>query len=312
MLRHNSTANGRVNEREILVSFALKQDTQHRHVAVPLAPRYVNDKILLTKGPVLYSDIDDTNLYESELIDGGYKLDININCIINTSNSSEGAPGNSTTSPQYYLGIRVLNPTVNMIQGSSTTIQLQPTFPFGCSSRVGDLNPPTKCLLSVNMFDPDDSNDCKSSSISVTGSQKCGVQLPGFYYHQWTDGVSYDNVTEMTITTRDPNDYNEGRNRFVLKLLTEGTGLNDIIKGSYISNIVVTTSSETSWQGKTCYSYVDPHMRSFDGSTNDAASLSFYEMAGVSRKAESHTISNSFNGTLQVLARFLRINLSAD
>ncbi|KAL3847613.1 hypothetical protein ACJMK2_018516 [Sinanodonta woodiana] len=197
---------------------------------------YVNDVFLVSKGPVLQSSINDTNLYESELLERGYKLDIN-----------------------------VLNPSVNIHQGSSTTIQLQPTFPFGCSSRVDDLNYQTKCLLSVHMFDPIDSNDCKGSSISVTGSQKCGVEISGFYYYDWRDGVRYDNVTEMTITTRDSNDYKEGRNRFELKLLTEGTGLNDIIQGSYISNIVVTTSSETSWQGKTCYSYVDPHMRSFDG-----------------------------------------------
>ncbi|KAL3847549.1 hypothetical protein ACJMK2_018454 [Sinanodonta woodiana] len=226
---------------------------------------YVNDVFLVSKGPVRHSSIDDTILYESELLERGYKLDININCIMNISNSSEGSPDNSTTSPHYWLGIRVLNPSVNIIQGSSTTIQLQPTFPFGCSSRVDDQNPQTKCLLSVHMFDPNDSNDCKGSSISVTGSQKCGVQIPGFYYHEWRDGVRYDNVTEMTITTRDPKDYQEGRTRFELKLLTEGTGLNDIIQGSYISNIIVTTSSVTSWQGKTCYSYVDPHMRSYDG-----------------------------------------------
>ncbi|KAL3847994.1 hypothetical protein ACJMK2_018881 [Sinanodonta woodiana] len=226
---------------------------------------YVNDIFLLRKGPVQLSDINDTNLYESELINGGYKLDINIKCIINSSNNSDFDSGNSTTSRVFWLGIRVLNPSVSMIQGKTTTIQLQSTFPFGCSSRADDQNQQANCLLSVSMFDPNDKNDCKRSSISVTGSQKCGVQIPGFYHHQWMPGVSYDNVTNMTITTRNTNDYDQGGNTFVLSLRTGGNEMNDIVQGSYINNIIVTTSSERSWQGKTCYAYIDPHMRSFDG-----------------------------------------------
>ncbi|KAK3609722.1 hypothetical protein CHS0354_011413 [Potamilus streckersoni] len=228
---------------------------------------YVNDKFLLSRGPVIFNELNDTNLHETDLIESDYKLDINIKCVMNTSTNSENAHANSSTSLQFWLGIRVLNPAVNMIQGSSANIQLQPTFPFGCSSKVDDLNPQAECSLSVHMFDPDDSNDCKSSSISVKESQRCSVQIPGFYHHQWQPGVPYDNVTQMTITTRDPNDYNQGKNKFVLKLLTGGTGLNDIVQGNYINNIIVTTSFETSWQAKTCYAYVDPHMSSFDGRT---------------------------------------------
>ncbi|KAK3609720.1 hypothetical protein CHS0354_011411 [Potamilus streckersoni] len=257
---------------------------------------YVDDIFLLRKGPILLKDIDDTNLYEPELTTRGYKLDINIKCIMESNNSGENETSNSTSSLKFWLGIRVLNPSVNIIQGRSTTMQLQPTFPFGCSSRVGYRNPSDKCLMYVNMFDPDDSNDCKSSSISVTGSQKCGVQIAGFYYDQWTDGIPYDNVTQMTITTRDPNDYHQGRNKFVLKLLTEGHHLNDIVQMSYI-NIIVTTSYETAWQAKTCYSYVDPHMRSFDGRYYENQNLgAFVLYRHKSRKQEVQMKTKQCNG----------------
>ncbi|KAL3846695.1 hypothetical protein ACJMK2_017663 [Sinanodonta woodiana] len=227
---------------------------------------YVNELYLLSRGPVLISNIDDTNLNEKELIERGHKLDINIKCIVNTSNSTEGSIENSTSeSLPFWLGIRVLNPTVQIVQGKTAAIKLQPTFPIGCSSKEAEQNPFAQCLLSVNMFDPGDSNSCDGSSISVQESQRCGVQIPGFYHHQWTEGARYDNVTEMIITTKDGTDYKPGRDRFLLKLRIGGTGLNDITQGYNLHDVTVTPTYETAWQAKECYSYVDPHMKSFDG-----------------------------------------------
>ncbi|KAL3846768.1 hypothetical protein ACJMK2_017727 [Sinanodonta woodiana] len=228
---------------------------------------YVDDLHVLSRGPVLVSDIDDTNLNENELIEKGLKLDINIKCIVNTSNSTEDSMENITSeSLPFWLGIRVLNPTVQIVQGKTATIKLQPTFPIGCSSKATEQNPLAQCLLSVHMFDPDDSNNCDGSSISVQESQRCGVQIPGFYHHQWTEGARYDNVTEIIITTKDRTDYKPGRGRFILKLRIGGTGLNDIIQGYSLDDVT------------TCYSYVDPHMKSFDGRHYENQNLGVFVM----------------------------------
>ncbi|KAL3846771.1 hypothetical protein ACJMK2_017730 [Sinanodonta woodiana] len=210
---------------------------------------YVNDLYLLSRGPVLISDIDRTNLNEKELIEKGHKLNIN-----------------------------VLNPTVQIVQGKTATIKLQPTFPIGCSSKATERNPLAQCLLSIHMFDLDDSNNCGGSSISVQESQRCGVQITGFYHHQWTEGARYDNVTEMKITTKDRTDYKAGRNRFIVKLQTGGTGLNDIIQGYNLHDVTVISTYERAWQAKECYSYVDPHMKSFDGRHYENQNLGVFVM----------------------------------
>ncbi|KAL3846696.1 hypothetical protein ACJMK2_017664 [Sinanodonta woodiana] len=210
---------------------------------------YVDDFHILSRGPVTISDIDHTNLNEKELMERGVKLDIN-----------------------------VLNPTVQIVQGKTAAIKLQPTFPIGCSSKATERNPLAQCLLSVYVIDPDDSNNCDGSSISVLESQRCGVQITGFYHHQWTEEARYDNVTEMKITTKDKTDYKAGRGRFILKLQTGGTGLNDIIQGYSLHDVTVTSTYETAWQAKKCYSYVDPHMKSFDGRHYENQNLGVFVM----------------------------------
>ncbi|KAL3846765.1 hypothetical protein ACJMK2_017724 [Sinanodonta woodiana] len=240
---------------------------------------YVDEHFLLSRGPVLISNLDDTNLNEKDLIQKGHKLDINIKCIVNTSNSTGGSMENTTSeSLPFWLGIRVLNPSVQIVQGQTATIKLQPTFPIGCSSNAAKQNPRAQCLLSVDMFDPDDSNNCGGSSISAQNSQSCGGQILGFYHHQWTEGARYDNVTEMKITTKDGTDYKPGRNRFSLKLRVGGTGLNDIVHGNYLKNVTVTPTYEKTWQAKECYSYVDPHMKSFDGRRYENQNLGVFVM----------------------------------
>ncbi|KAL3846774.1 hypothetical protein ACJMK2_017733 [Sinanodonta woodiana] len=202
-----------------------------------------------------------------------------IKCIVNTSNSTEGSMEvKASRSLPFWLGIRVLNPTVQIVQGKTAAIKLQPTFPIGCSSKATERNPLAQCLLSVHMFDPNQYNSCDGSSISVQESQRCGVQIPGFYHHQWTEGARYDNVTEMKITTKDRTDYKAGRNRFLLKLQTGGTGLNDIIQGYNLHDVTVTSTYETAWQAKECYSYVDPHMKSFDGRHYENQNLGVFVM----------------------------------
>ncbi|KAK3609723.1 hypothetical protein CHS0354_011415 [Potamilus streckersoni] len=237
---------------------------------------YVNDICLVSKGPVLLSNINDTNLVEDELIERGHKLNINIRCVVIINGGY--FKNKAVSSLQFWLGIRVLNPTVKIIQGKKATIQLQPTFPFGCSSKVTDINKQDRCLILIYVFDPYDTNTCESNSISVQESQPCGIEIPGFYYHEWTEGEIYDNVIDVVITTKGKIDYYPGRQVFVLKLLIIGTGMNDIMHGNYLSDITVISTLVTAWQAKICYAYVDPHMRSFDGRYYENQNLGVFVM----------------------------------
>ncbi|KAK3609733.1 hypothetical protein CHS0354_011424 [Potamilus streckersoni] len=224
---------------------------------------YVNDVFIKQEDPELYTSRNKTNLREDELIARNYKLDITIKCIVRASTSVSGFLGNRTASAGYWMGVQVINPNVNVQQGKTAIVQLRATFPFGCSTAKDQRDP--DCFMYVQMYDPYDAYNCTSSSISVKDSSLCGARLPGLTYTQQSLGINYTNVIRnMTITTKDTNDYNPGRNRFVLKLVTESTLVNDIIGRSYLTDVNVVVQATPSWQGKVCYSHIDPHMRTFD------------------------------------------------
>ncbi|KAL3847606.1 hypothetical protein ACJMK2_018509 [Sinanodonta woodiana] len=226
---------------------------------------YVNGVLFKQAGPERYTSRNVTNLHEDELLARNYKLGITIKCTVRASTSVNGSLGNLTASTGYWMGIQVINPNVNLQQGKTAIVQLRATFPFGCY--VDSSNRDPSCFVSVQMYDPYDAYNCLSSSISVKDSIRCGVKLQGLTYTELSLGKDYTNViTNMTITTKDANDYNPGRNRFVLKLVTErGNLVNDIIGGNYLTDVNVVVQETTSWKEKVCYSYIDPHMLTFDG-----------------------------------------------
>ncbi|KAL3861777.1 hypothetical protein ACJMK2_007798 [Sinanodonta woodiana] len=221
---------------------------------------YVNDALIKKEGPERYILRNETNLHEHELIAHNYTLDITITCTVRASRSVSGILGNLTASTGYWMGIQVIDPNVNLQQGKTAIIQLRATFPFGC---YGDLRPP--CFMSVQMYDPYDAYNCTSSSISVKDSNLCGAQLRGLTYNELIEGKKlHEHVT----------DYNPGRNRFVLKLITEKAFLvNDIIGGNFLTDVNVVLEETPSWKGKLCYSHIDPHMRTFDGLTTQCWSV---------------------------------------
>ncbi|KAL3847607.1 hypothetical protein ACJMK2_018510 [Sinanodonta woodiana] len=225
---------------------------------------YVNGVMFKQEGPARYTSRNITNLHEDELIAKNYKLDITIKCTVRASTSVNGSLGNLTASTGYWMGIQVINPNVNLQQGKTAIVQLRATFPFGCYADFTNREP--LCFLSIQMYDPYDTYNCLSSSISVKDSIRCGVKVQGLTYTELSLGKDYTNViTNMTITTKDANDYNPGRNRFVLKLVTErGNLVNDIIGGNYLTDVNIVFQETTSWKGKVCYSHIDPHMRTFD------------------------------------------------
>ncbi|KAK3609734.1 hypothetical protein CHS0354_011425 [Potamilus streckersoni] len=224
---------------------------------------YVNEVTLLTKGPKSYAHVADTNLDEDELVSRGYKLDITIKCGVRASKSVDGFQGNMTTSPGFWVGIQILSISIKIKQGQTGIVQLKSTVPFGCA-KIQHVNDPG-CVLEIHMYDDLDSYNCQSTSVSVVGSQMCGSYIQGSTWEKWLNGTLFYDITNMTITTKDKNDYNLDISAFTLLLKTpRGTTVNTIMEDNHLHPITVQIEAETTSNYKNCYVRLDPHMKTFD------------------------------------------------
>ncbi|KAK3589907.1 hypothetical protein CHS0354_034920 [Potamilus streckersoni] len=236
---------------------------------------YVNENYLLKKGPALYSAKKTTDLLESDLTSRGYKLDITIKCGVSASVTPESYLSKTIFSSGFWIGIRVSNFTVFLKEGKTADVHFQTTVPFGCESyKKGGAS----CSLSIQIYDPSDTYECKKSSISVQNPQLCGVELLGVKYEEFVNGSRYYNTTKMTITTRDRDIYDSGSRTFKLNLVAKGIGVNDIMNNFQLKDITVEVVGQNVWQEKKCHANVDPHMQSFDGSAYENQNVAEFIM----------------------------------
>ncbi|KAL3846755.1 hypothetical protein ACJMK2_017716 [Sinanodonta woodiana] len=231
---------------------------------------YVNEAVLETIGPVIYNNIRSTDMKEGELIKKGFKLGTTIKCGVRASISRDGNLGNITTSLGFWIGIKILTPTVVIKQGGTGVVRLQSTVPFGCVQSIRDPG----CLLDIQMYDDHDSYDCTKSSVSVRNSEQCGTQIHGSTFQESKAGIFFHEEANITITTKDTQDFIQDQNMFRLRLKTPiGSPVNDIMQDNYLGDIrasilhsllKVQVKEEKAWIYKNCYARVDPHMTTFD------------------------------------------------
>ncbi|KAL3846753.1 hypothetical protein ACJMK2_017714, partial [Sinanodonta woodiana] len=224
---------------------------------------YVNEAVLEPKGPVTYYNIRSTDLNEEELVHSNRsKLGTTIKCGVQASMTRNGSLGDITISLGFWIGIKILTPTVVMKQGGTGVVRLKSTVPFGC---VKSQKRDPDCLLDIQMYDDHDSYDCTKSSVSIRNSEKCGTQIQGSTFQQSEDGILFLEEANITITTKDTQDFNQDRNLFHLGLKTPNVShVNEIMQDNYLGVISVQVQAEKTWIGKNCYAHLDPHMMTFD------------------------------------------------
>ncbi|KAK3602497.1 hypothetical protein CHS0354_022364 [Potamilus streckersoni] len=136
----------------------------------------------------------------------------------------------------------ILTPTVVMKQGGTGVVRLKSTVPFGCVKYQKDPD----CFLDVQMYDDRDSYDCTASSVSVRNSEQCGTQIHGSTFEQSQTGIVFYEEANITITTKDTQDFKQDRNLFHLRLKTpNGSPVNDIMQDNYLGDI--SASIPKSW-----------------------------------------------------------------
>ncbi|KAK3584036.1 hypothetical protein CHS0354_004236, partial [Potamilus streckersoni] len=129
----------------------------------------------------------------------------------------------------------ILTPNLSIKQGGTGVIQLQSSVAFACAdTSAKDPN----CVLKIQMYDNIDSYDCTGTSLSVVGSEQCGIEIHGSSYLEAQENKFYREIVNMTITTKDVYDFNLNRNVFILALTTQkATSANKIMGDNYLGDV---------------------------------------------------------------------------
>ncbi|KAK6165461.1 hypothetical protein SNE40_022385 [Patella caerulea] len=191
-----------------------------------------------------------TLLTENDIIASGTQtVGFQIRCGYAVSSTATSTTSPVTSSPDRFIGIKILTPTVYVSDGDDANIIVKPTAPIGCRFFFPN------CELHVNLLKVANNDDC---ALSATFSQ-CGFPINA--------GANWNGNYAITVRGNLPSSYSNLVANYIVNLKTVELFEPHQFWGNY--NIgavtVVVSHNVTSIAGKVCYAVCDPHMRTFYG-----------------------------------------------
>ncbi|XP_064594791.1 von Willebrand factor D and EGF domain-containing protein-like [Liolophura sinensis] len=133
---------------------------------------------------------------------GQYKLGMHVQCSVRVRSSANGVPSPEHHSQQFFAGLKVLNPAVDLNEGESAVIQLQSTVPVPCHTIFG-----FPCTVRFVDLRTDVNNGCET-----TEKGNCGFVLSA---DKWNlihelkvtakfDGMFGSRISHLFLTSTPP------------------------------------------------------------------------------------------------------------
>uniref|UniRef100_A0A8W8NV44 VWFD domain-containing protein n=1 Tax=Magallana gigas TaxID=29159 RepID=A0A8W8NV44_MAGGI len=230
---------------------------------------YVDDTEVLTNQTVSSYSSDLALLTGSQMLAKGKKANSMVHCIVGAKLSATDIPCNTSSSPLFFAGIKVLTPTLRIVRGRSADVNIQFTIPF--VNQHGIVRLPLGAILFedqppllINMAVHGDSVDCNDPNKKL-----CEKKV---YAYKREDSDKYNTddwkgVHSIKVYNKDDGDYTIDKH-ITLRLETGGTsGTGSKIFDRIILPDIQVFIEDTnpSWKGSYCGSHTDPHMKTFDG-----------------------------------------------
>ncbi|XP_069134688.1 von Willebrand factor D and EGF domain-containing protein-like [Argopecten irradians] len=196
----------------------------------------------------------------------GYKAGVTISCSVGARVSSNGQTGSIGTSEGFYAGIKLLNPSISIERGQSSTVYLEQTVPFGCTLSSPLAVSTGDCKLKLYIIKTSTEDVCHSNTIQHRGVD--AIEIQGLTTSTDSDIWTPQNYSfELVSVESMKGIYGLTTLQFVFHIEASSSHhqfWEDVTSDSVQVNVNGGTDDHI-WQGKYCYVVCDPHMRSFDG-----------------------------------------------
>ncbi|XP_053395900.1 uncharacterized protein LOC128556027 [Mercenaria mercenaria] len=185
-------------------------------------------------------------------------LGFTLKCGVRVSQDKTGRATKMVSSPDYFAGIKVLNPRVDLPKDNTSRVNFQVTVPVGCRYNSHPQNP--ACDMGLNMFDPNGYTCGRANVVQVKDSRRCGLDITGIKEGEVWD---YKKVYTFDVSTVDINYSDESE--FTLQLKASSDFGHKWWNEYQPDNIKVAVTNNKVYEKKLCYAHVDPHMQTADG-----------------------------------------------
>ncbi|XP_052819122.1 uncharacterized protein LOC128244982 isoform X2 [Mya arenaria] len=200
---------------------------------------------------------EETKLTETHLKTKQMGLGITIACSVTASLTKISDQSGPRISPNKFIGIEHVNKTshITLNDQQTATIYLRHTVPFGCR---GD----SACFLDIIVFIPREKgiDTCHTSDIGqLEGDRnKCGTRLMS---------NKVDELTPITVEClQGGNRLKESQEMHIYLRTHDSYPIHPFFANYALEPIKVHLHTDRTFlTDKDCYSYNDPHMKSFDG-----------------------------------------------
>ncbi|XP_052763290.1 deleted in malignant brain tumors 1 protein-like [Mya arenaria] len=193
-------------------------------------------------------------LTDGDLQNNSIGMGDTIRCSVRAYYESDGQPGQmSEQSEPFFIGIKVLTPSITLRHGETKPIEMQLTVPIICEALYSQVGP---CRVSLQYFVPE--------------HDSCGAQVV-------TDGCTtilnkdnFPHAFAVNISTAANGQYGvAGQYSVLLRIPPRTHGYWLFWKTYKLAPIQVKVlpESDTKWRGKVCTARNDPHMYTFDQSS---------------------------------------------
>ncbi|XP_069134684.1 von Willebrand factor D and EGF domain-containing protein-like [Argopecten irradians] len=211
-------------------------------------------------------DTEDAFVTEGTLVSKfGFKAGITISCSVGVRSSRSGQTGSLVTSEGFYAGIKLLNQSISVERGQSSTVYFKQTVPFGCALSSPWVVNTGDCKLQLHVVITTE-NVCYSNTIHHRG--RCAIEIQGLATATSSDiwdpqTYSFELVSVESMRGL----YDLSKRQFFFHLETSSSNHQfwENVKSDYAQVNVNRGTDDHVWQGKYCYVVCDPHMMSFDG-----------------------------------------------
>ncbi|XP_069134682.1 uncharacterized protein [Argopecten irradians] len=196
----------------------------------------------------------------------GFKAGITISCTVGARISSNGQTGSLGTSEGFYAGIKLLNQSISIERGQSSTVYFEQTVPFGCTLSSSLAVSTGDCKLKLSIIKTSTEDVCHSNTIQHRGLDAIEIQglttatdsdiwTPQSYSFELVSVESMKGIYGLTtLQFLFHIEASSSHHQFWEHVTSDSVQVN--VNGGTDDHI---------WQGKYCYVVCDPHMRSFDG-----------------------------------------------